>query len=132
MTLLQTIAQKATVPRAAPRFPQLRAVLSALQGYVTSGISGPFVATAIEVVRASELVSTYKLVLAFNSTISRVEIVGRGVAMDPPEYIDVASAGGVLFSLQRISGTYYINGTGKLSAASFNTTLAQGMMGAVA
>jgi hypothetical protein len=57
--------------------------------------------------------------------VPRVEIVPRGTATDPPEYIDVVNSGGTVFSLQRVNGAYFINGTGKLSQTAFTNALAQ-------
>lgn len=123
-SLLQNVAEQAAIDRP-ERFPQLYALLVTLQGYVTASTMPAFVASAIEETRVTSTLTAWRLVLAVNSNISRVEVVPRAVTRDPPAYLDAVTSAGVAFSLQRVGGEYLINGTGKLNATSFTNALAR-------
>ena len=121
---LTTASQQAAQPRTTG-FPQLRATLNTLAGWVTSDSQPAFVGSAVEVMVVTPTLSTWRLVIALNQNVSRILLTPRHPLVDPPEYIDAMTAKGTAFYLRRVNGAYAINGTGKLSPEAFNNAIAR-------
>lgn len=123
---LESVAEQSASPRAT-QSPRLYALLVTWRGYITAQTLPAYVASAIEPMRVTAGTTTWKLVVATNANVPRIEFVPRGVTRDPPEYVDAMTYNGLAFSLQLIRGDYYINGSGKMSDTAFCNALAQAL-----
>ena len=121
---LTTASQQAFQPRVVG-FNQLRATLDVLAGWVSSSSQPTFVGAAVEQMVVTPSLATWRLSVAFNQNVSRILFTPRHPLVDPPEYIDAMTSGGTAFYLQRVNGVYAINGTSKLTQASFNNAIAR-------
>ena len=134
-TPLQSVSTRAGIDSTQTGHRALFSLLTTLKGYVDASVTTAEVATAIERTRVTAArqasSDTYRLVIALPANVPRVEVVSRGNA-DPPEYVDVVGANGVMFSFRRNGSQWLMQNlagqTAKLSATAFTNALADSLV----